>query len=665
MIAYIPYRNYFNGNIIFIQTSNSSIRSIEIIHEERPMLYIILAALLLAAIVVVVILKKKKGSGGAIELPAFGKKKGNKKKSSRKDAEEEQEEISTPSFSRADTVRSSSLDEDTRREIEQLIRQKQYMAAEAQINQALHKNPTQQDLYLMLAEVHMHQDDEFALNQLIEHLRLSGLHSIVEMIDAKKEVIKAQVQRETEYAKVSALAGAGAATGATAADFDQFNTPSSSFEQLNQTHTTNNDFSQFDNLSQTNNFSAPPSTADSAMSFDDLNSSSMNTVPAETPAFNFAQNEPTTQNNSMDFSFSEPAPAVSEATASTDFNFAQAEIAPTASTSSMDFSFSEPTPVTSESPASSMDFSFSQPEPATPVAEPSMNFNFSEPTPAPAVSEPAQDLNFNFSEPTPTPAVSEPAQDFNFNFSEPTPAPTASEPTQDLNFNFSEPATTPVANEPAQDFNFNFSEPAATPATSEPAQDFNFNFSEPAPSTDSVSSSLDTSFAEIENSVTSSAPEAFDFGSFNLDSSVPQPSSNEPVVDVSEFLTPTDTSAANTGLDYSHLNLDNTSTSANVSSHTIENLDIMDPLLASTGTTAAAFAPTETTQDVAVSSDDPLLQAFPNLADYNTAEVHLKLAEQYIKLGAYDAAESLLQNRQEFNAQQNRDAEVLLQRLAS
>ncbi|MEB3753066.1 hypothetical protein [Acinetobacter sp. MD2(2019)] len=67
--------------------------------------------------------------------------------------------------------------------IEGLIAQKNFGTAEALINQELNQNPKQHDLYLFLADIHIEQQDTFALDQLRSHLRALQLLDIVQYIE--------------------------------------------------------------------------------------------------------------------------------------------------------------------------------------------------------------------------------------------------------------------------------------------------------------------------------------------------------------------------------------------------------------------------------------------------------------------------------------------------
>ncbi len=55
--------------------------------------------------------------------------------------------------------------------IENLIKERNFFAAEAQINQALKRDNSLHGLYLLLLDIHLQQKDEFAIEQLLNHLR--------------------------------------------------------------------------------------------------------------------------------------------------------------------------------------------------------------------------------------------------------------------------------------------------------------------------------------------------------------------------------------------------------------------------------------------------------------------------------------------------------------
>ena len=68
----------------------------------------------------------------------------------------------------------------------------------------------------------------------------------------------------------------------------------------------------------------------------------------------------------------------------------------------------------------------------------------------------------------------------------------------------------------------------------------------------------------------------------------------------------------------------------------------------------------------ALSTNDPLMQSFPDLQTMDEAQLNLDLAEQYIELGAYESARVILQTNQSlFNQDQQQYVEKLLNKIAS
>lgn len=78
------------------------------------------------------------------------------------------------------------LTADVRQKIESLISKGNYFSAEAQINQALNRDNSQHELYLLLLDIHTKQKDDFAISQLINHIRSLGLDEILEQAEAQK-----------------------------------------------------------------------------------------------------------------------------------------------------------------------------------------------------------------------------------------------------------------------------------------------------------------------------------------------------------------------------------------------------------------------------------------------------------------------------------------------
>ncbi|MFW1799853.1 hypothetical protein ACG9YX_07445 [Acinetobacter nematophilus] len=84
------------------------------------------------------------------------------------------------------------LSPELKNSIEKLIAAKNYFSAEAKINQALNQDNAQHELYLYLLDVHLAQKDEFAVNQLINHIRSLGLDDIVAQAEEKKKATQTE-----------------------------------------------------------------------------------------------------------------------------------------------------------------------------------------------------------------------------------------------------------------------------------------------------------------------------------------------------------------------------------------------------------------------------------------------------------------------------------------
>ncbi|MDH2606489.1 hypothetical protein QDT03_07740 [Acinetobacter baumannii] len=196
------------------------------------MLYVIPFIILL---VVAVILKKRENSQKqeATSQKNINRKSGKKasaksSKSSREKTKAKVIEENTPAI-----PQSNPVPEALRHNIQQLIQEKQFSAAEAQVNQALKKDNTQHELYLLLLEIHIAQKDEFAIQQLISHIRSLGLNEIAAQAETRQKEYESSRQPD-------------------AIDFPQAQT----YEEPKNTDTT----AQFDELT----------TSSSEASFDDL-----------------------------------------------------------------------------------------------------------------------------------------------------------------------------------------------------------------------------------------------------------------------------------------------------------------------------------------------------------------------------------------------------------
>ena len=145
------------------------------------LIYVIPFILLL---VVAIVLKKREASKEAepkTQKAVAAKSKAKKTASSKKSPQQTQV-VEDVVAKKATTP----LATDLRNRIEGQIRDRNFFSAEALINQALNKDNSQHELYLLLLDIHLLQKDEFAISQLLNHLRSLELDDILAQAEAKK-----------------------------------------------------------------------------------------------------------------------------------------------------------------------------------------------------------------------------------------------------------------------------------------------------------------------------------------------------------------------------------------------------------------------------------------------------------------------------------------------
>ena len=347
------------------------------------LIYVIPFILLL----VIAIVLKKRDTNKQAEQTSASKAKAKKVSSTKKPAQKTQIVANTV----VEKKKTTPLSADVRNKIEALIRERNFFSAEAQINQALNRDNSQHELYLLLLDIHILQKDEFAISQLINHLRSLELDEILEQALAKKAAHdkEAEGSRDTIDFKPETSISTPTYTAPTeqknTADFDALmNTAAPS-------GTANN--VSFDQLQQ-ESLSAKTEAAEEIQPLDFNTLSLDTTIKAEVPAAPIEEIKP------LDFStFSlDPSPA---ATAPKQEETPVAEeIKP------LDFSFSLDTPAAEQSTTADAAVT------AKPVLDdkPEFNFDFSaaETVAAPeaktAIEEtkPSLDLDFNLEPVTPT-----------------------------------------------------------------------------------------------------------------------------------------------------------------------------------------------------------------------------------------------------------------------
>ncbi|EOR04523.1 hypothetical protein [Acinetobacter tandoii] len=146
------------------------------------LIYVIPFILLL---VVAIVLKKREASKEADTAPKKTATARNKAKTpvNKRKAPQKAQVVEDPVIEKK---QETPLSEELRSQIQGQIRDRNFFAAEAQINQALNKDNSQHELYLLLLDIHLEQKDEFAISQLFNHLRSLELEETLAQAEQKK-----------------------------------------------------------------------------------------------------------------------------------------------------------------------------------------------------------------------------------------------------------------------------------------------------------------------------------------------------------------------------------------------------------------------------------------------------------------------------------------------
>lgn len=335
---------------------------------------------------------------------------------------------------------STPLAPELRRHIENQMRDGNYFAAEAQINQALNRDRSQHELYLMLLDLHLLQNDEFAINQLFSHLRSLQLDDIVQQAQDKRAAHEARLAEEAK-AKAEQQAAKLAAS-------------SLSFEQLQQDVQPSKAQAPLEFAPKAEAVVAPVEVE--AVKPLEFNAPSTKTENTEPQALEFNVTPVATQPTQ--------AKPIQEEVKPLDFAFNLDQAAPQASVA-------EPKAVEAAQAVEAtevkpLEFSLDTPPQAKPTE---LEFNLDAPAPTASKTElefnldtpPKTDLDFSLevapqAQPQPTlddnkAPVKLDQNDFEFNLAEPTPAPAAASvpqaETQSFDFKFEAPVevAAPVA----------------------------------------------------------------------------------------------------------------------------------------------------------------------------------------------------------------------------
>ncbi|WP_441374639.1 fimbrial protein FimV [Acinetobacter lwoffii] len=272
------------------------------------------------------------------------------------------------------------LSADTRKKIEGLIQERNFFAAEAQINQALNRDNSQHELYLLLLDIHILQKDEFAISQLLNHIRSLHLDEILAQAEAKQrefEQSSSAVQDTIDFPSAQPKTSSAQEAASTSDAFADLVAPAPSNELA------------FEQLQQDFQSSKPAPIAEPVADIQPLEFNfEPKTTSVVTPK---AEEVPVPAAPSIDFEFQSTSTdiqttAVTETAPVLDFKLdleqpAPVETAPTVSEEikPLDFSFSLDTsvPAAEKTAVPATEFDLSSLTVAAPVAEPATQTNLS------------------------------------------------------------------------------------------------------------------------------------------------------------------------------------------------------------------------------------------------------------------------------------------------
>ncbi|MHC6187665.1 hypothetical protein ACYU0V_16225 [Acinetobacter sp. X9] len=202
------------------------------------MLYVIPFIILL--VVAVVLKKRENNQKQEATSPKTVNRKTNKKANSKSTKNSrEKTKVNVVEESIPSTPQSSPVPDAVRQKIQLLIQERQFSTAEAQVNQALKKDNTQHELYLLLLEIHIAQKDEFAIQQLVSHIRSLALNEIATQAEARKKEYESSRQPDAIDFPQAKTYEEPKDTPDTTAQFDQLTASSSetSFDDLQKDYT--------------------------------------------------------------------------------------------------------------------------------------------------------------------------------------------------------------------------------------------------------------------------------------------------------------------------------------------------------------------------------------------------------------------------------------------
>ncbi|WP_343596843.1 hypothetical protein [Acinetobacter sp.] len=161
------------------------------------LIYIIPFVLLL---VIAIVLKKRASNQQNNDTKKAQPLKGNQKAKLAKGKEVSHSTVTaTTEVAEPPANQKAEVNPEFRRRIETLIQEQNFGTAEALLNQELNQNKDQHDLYLLLLDIHLKQQDDFGVTQLLNHLRSLGLFDLVRLAEQKcaLEKVKSETVQHT------------------------------------------------------------------------------------------------------------------------------------------------------------------------------------------------------------------------------------------------------------------------------------------------------------------------------------------------------------------------------------------------------------------------------------------------------------------------------------
>lgn len=182
---------------------------------------------LIILIIVLIVVKKRQNTGSGSNQSAKKNLKKKIQRSSSSSFENSTQVVEDPFVEKKQT---SPLPLDLQKSIKSLISDRNFFAAEAQINQALKKDNSLHELYLLLLEVHLLQKDDFAINQLLGHIRSLELNDIV--IQAEEKLSQNEEEKNKKFETIAF----------TSATNQQISTENIQPQDLNVSNSVNHEF---------------------------------------------------------------------------------------------------------------------------------------------------------------------------------------------------------------------------------------------------------------------------------------------------------------------------------------------------------------------------------------------------------------------------------------